>query len=270
MAVPVSIDEDLLRELWPQKLSLRALADRLNCSTNTISRAGARLDLGPRRGRTRVPLPPCRDCGYGYDRAALAPHGCPRCNAGSVANDDHDEMMRLWEAEATCAAIGLLMGLQPSSISRRRKALGLTPRLAPRGEPEPESKPVALTAKPEPAPEPEVTPLEADILVTEGRYAALNRVCERHGITMVRAQQLWHRLRVGLPVAGPNRDEPATLSSSDIGAGDRGRRVEIPRDEIAALVADGLSNAELAERYGTSDTTILNRLRKYGIKRSAA
>ena len=37
--------------------------------------------------------------------------------------------------------------------------------------------------------------LAADILASGGRFAALSVVCDTHGISSVRAQQLWHRLR---------------------------------------------------------------------------
>jgi hypothetical protein len=104
---------------------------------------------------------------------------------------DDAVLVQIWALDVPGTAIGRLFMASDAFASARAKALDLPPRGSARvlpPAPVPRAQPAVI--------EPSLDPLEWAVLRTGGRYGALAEVCGKHGLTMVRALQIWHRLRV--------------------------------------------------------------------------
>lgn len=104
----VRIDEDLLRKLWAEGLSICDMSERLHAAERTIQRVVKDLDLPPRSGRSKP--------------AEQVPR------AWQPGQVDRVNLPRLWRDGVPTAEIADRMGVKPPAVARAARQMELPPR----------------------------------------------------------------------------------------------------------------------------------------------
>ena len=118
-------------------------------------------------------------------------------NASRFRKIDPDRLRQMWTEGWSATAIAARFGVSYPAVNRaaRRAGLAQRPRVyQPRGG-DPARAKSASGSAPTPALPPGLTALEADIWRSAGHWAALAEAAQRHAVTVVKVQQVWHRLR---------------------------------------------------------------------------
>jgi len=112
--------------------------------------------------------------------------------ASTIDRIDPERLRELWLAGWSSPDIGVEFNCSYSAVSVMARRMGLPPRSksALRRKPAPQ-----LVAAPVRAPAAPLSPLEADVKQSGGRWAALAAVAVAHGVTATKAQQVWHLVR---------------------------------------------------------------------------
>lgn len=176
-----AIDEDRLRELWREPLTIEQIARRLGATPGGVLYAGRRLGLPPR------------------------PHG-----ARKKAAEREAKIRRLWLAEVPSGEIAEVVGVSRPSVTRIAKRLGL-PRRNQKGQivgrmvdAEPRPVPPAPSsgggeAAPDPMPAdrppgPWTVDQDARILATGGKYEKVARLAREWDRPSARIIARFHAL----------------------------------------------------------------------------
>ena len=179
-------------ELFPCEVEFRRLTAGLALPVardDALLAALAALDapwpvIGPVFG-IRAPRAAFWACGLGVASRTAAADVRP-------SRIDPDRLRQMWAEGLSAIVIAARFGVRYPSVNRAAKALRLPRRgrvYQPRGG-------APARAAPTPALPPGLTALEADIWRSAGHWAALAEAAQRHAVTVVKVQQVWHRLRL--------------------------------------------------------------------------
>jgi DNA-binding CsgD family transcriptional regulator len=106
---------------------------------------------------------------------------------------DLNALVQLWEAGLSIAEIARRLKCGDSTVDYHATKLGLSRRG--RGRRRTDDVPVDSPTDAKPASQTAQTGLLGALLATQGKWAPLAAVAQRHGLTMTQAQQRYHRAR---------------------------------------------------------------------------
>lgn len=161
------IDPDMVRQWHSDGKSVEQMAVQAGCNPFTIRKVINRLGLPvARRPNNKKPV-------------------------------DERLLRRLWADEVPVARIGQIMNLSETSVRNAAASLGLVPYLRQRQRPIVRLDQPKDEQKPSKVAPPVATPvgLIGDLIASKGQWRHLSAIAVKHGLTMTKVQQEYHRAR---------------------------------------------------------------------------
>lgn len=156
--------DDEFRQAWMDGVPVRDLARKYKVAQGTISSTAKSMGL------------PVRVRGH---RSKIA----------------DDALFRsLWNSKQTLRQIGNVYGVTAARVSAFAKSVGLPSRQHVPSAPPPRRAKPAAEIEPE-QDTPDTATLVGQLVASNGRYAALAEIAERHGLTLAETQRRYHAAR---------------------------------------------------------------------------
>lgn len=180
-----TLDLDALRVLWGEGRTIEEIGLRMGISKSSARRLGQELGLPP------------QPFGRGGRRYAANKGQGPGPKCHHLQKIDLDILPGLWADNVPAQDIAERFGVQCPAVYLAVRRLGLPPRANVRRRAVPDKSNTPETCHTAEVPEQRGLPtdLAVAVLLTEGRWQKLSEVAARLGITIAKAQQLWHSVR---------------------------------------------------------------------------
>lgn len=105
------------------------------------------------------------------------------------------KLIDLWASDMPLQEIADLFGIGQGAVTKRARALGLPHRHTARRFGDEAPKPADRPKHQKPAPAPAPVGLIGDLIASKGKWAHLSVIASKHGMTMAKVQQEYHKAR---------------------------------------------------------------------------